>query len=105
MPGSGPGFQQGTRADTHTDDGLVLRREGGTVKRKPGTGGTTGGGLRNSWGCQGGAGREPPWRVPGYFTDFSSSLPALKRATRLALIWMASPVCGLRPVRALRLEV
>ena len=32
-----------------------------------------------------------------------NSLPALKRATFLAFILMVAPVCGLRPVRALRL--
>lgn len=33
-----------------------------------------------------------------------NSLPALKRATFLALILITSPVCGLRPLRAARLE-
>ena len=38
-----------------------------------------------------------------YLMADSSSLPGLKRATFLALIWMVSPVWGLRPTRALRL--
>ena len=33
-----------------------------------------------------------------------NSLPALKRATFFALILIASPVCGLRPVLAARLD-
>ena len=31
-------------------------------------------------------------------------MPALKRATFLALIFIVAPVCGLRPVRAARLD-
>src|SRR5262245_12643270 len=40
-----------------------------------------------------------------YLTAVSRSLPALNRATRRALIWIASPVWGLRPTRAFRFVV
>src|SRR4029434_737091 len=39
-----------------------------------------------------------------YLIEAASSLPGRNRATRRALIWIVSPVCGLRPTRAFRLE-
>src|SRR5215469_7503934 len=38
-------------------------------------------------------------------TAFFSSAPALNLATRRAAILMVAPVCGLRPLRALRCEI
>src|SRR6476646_12035783 len=45
-------------------------------------------------------------RIPNYFllTAFFSSAPGVNFATLRAAILMVAPVCGLRPLRALRCE-
>ena len=90
---------------------VQIRREAGAVKAKPRLDEPV---FAVFWGCRGAfrggsirGARVAPGRHPGergYFTEVSSSLPGLKRATRFALIWMVSPVCGFRPVRALRFD-